>query len=200
MGIFLKRNSDKKKEIINKYNSTSHFYDKRYSQIQSKKYDQILKNYVLDRKIILDAGCGTGLLFEYTIDLFKQEKRIFYSYIANDISWNMLMEFKSKLVNLKKQLEVNLILSDLENLPFRKNTFHSIFSATAFQNLPNILNGVKESLRVVKSNGDIILSILKKKINLEELLSYLEPFVKEIIIIKIDTIEDIIIKGKLLKD
>ncbi len=200
MGIFLKRNSDKKKEIINKYNSTSHFYDKRYSQIQSKKYDQILKNYVLDRKIILDAGCGTGLLFEYIIDLFKQEKRIFYSYIANDISWNMLMEFKSKLVNLKKQLEVNLILSDLENLPFRKNTFHSIFSVTAFQNLPNILNGVKESLRVVKSNGDIILSILKKKINLEELLSFLEPFVKEIIIIKIDTIEDVIIKGKLLKD
>ena len=196
----MKRNSDKKKEIINKYNSTSHFYDKRYSQIQSKKYDQILKNYVLDRKIILDAGCGTGLLFEYISDLLKQEKRIFYSYIANDISWNMLMEFKSKLVNLKKQLEVNLILSDLENLPFRKNTFHSIFSATAFQNLPNILNGVKESLRVVKSNGDIILSILKKKINLEELLSFLEPFVKEIIIIKIDTIEDVIIKGKLLKD
>ena len=196
----MKRNSDKKKEIINKYNSTSHFYDKRYSQIQSKKYDQILKNYVLDRKIILDAGCGTGLLFEYISDLLKQEKRIFYSYIANDISWNMLMEFKSKLVNLKKQLEVNLILSDLENLPFRKNTFHSIFSATAFQNLPNILNGVKESLRVVKSNGDIILSILKKKINLEELLSFLKPFVKEIIIIKIDTIEDVIIKGKLLKD
>ena len=112
----------------------------------------------------------------------------------------MLMEFKSKLVNLKKQFEVNLILSDLENLPFRKNTFHSIFSLTAFQNLPNILNGVKESLRVVKSNGDIILSILKKKINLEELLSFLEPFVKEIIIIKIDTIEDVIIKGKLLKD
>ena len=110
------------------------------------------------------------------------------------------MEFKSKLVNLKKQLEVNLILSDLENLPFRKNTFHSIFSATAFQNLPNILNGVKESLRVVKSNGDIILSILKKSINLEEILSFLEPYVKEIIIIKIDTIEDVIIKGKLLKD
>ncbi len=196
----MKKELDKKREIINKYNSTSHFYDKRYSIIQTEKYNYSFKDYSVNGKIILDAGCGTGLLYEYLFDLIKKNKRISCIYIANDISWNMLTEFKSKIVNRKKRFEANLILSDIENLPIRECTFQSVFSLTAIQNLPSTLDGLKELLRVAKNNSDVIFSILKKKIELNEIILFLKPYVKDLKIIDKEKIEDIIINGRVLKN
>ncbi|MFX1419581.1 MAG: hypothetical protein ACFE9N_11735 [Promethearchaeota archaeon] len=59
------KNYYKKKKIIEKYNSTSYFYDRRYKLIQEEKYEIVLKNYKMDGKIILDLGSGTGLFYEY---------------------------------------------------------------------------------------------------------------------------------------
>ncbi|MFX1590929.1 MAG: hypothetical protein ACFFC1_22570, partial [Promethearchaeota archaeon] len=71
MQIF-KGNYDKKKEIISKYNSTATFYDKRYRKIQEEKYRIILSDFLLEKnKIVLDAGCGSGLLFEFIVKKFK---------------------------------------------------------------------------------------------------------------------------------
>ena len=58
-------NKNKKKNIIKKYNASSHFYDKRYKKIQKEKYEILLKNYQAHGKLILDLGCGTGLSFEW---------------------------------------------------------------------------------------------------------------------------------------
>ena len=61
----LNEESDKKKIIIEKYNSTSSFYDDRYRKIQNEKFELHFKNTNFNCKTLLDAGCGTGLLFEY---------------------------------------------------------------------------------------------------------------------------------------
>ena len=193
------KNSSKKKRIIDEYNASVYYYDKRYSQIQLEKYNLILKNYHLNGKITLDTGCGTGLLFEYISKLKKDEKRVKYKYVAIDISWNMLLEFKSKIINYKSKNNLELILGDIENLPFRENVFHLIFSLTSFQNLPNINRGIEESYRVCINYGDFNFSILSKKLNLDALLNLLKPLSSDIKTINKDELEDIIIQGNFIK-
>jgi len=195
------KNQNKKKSIIEKYNSSSHFYDKRYKAIQEEKYGIILENYGAHGKIILDMGCGTGLFFEYITKSIKKQGERNCNYVAVDISWSMLLRFKSKIFNFNhKNYALNLILSDMEYLPFRENIFDSIFSLTSFQNLPHIQIGITESFRVSKNNADYNFSILKKKFELELLLKILKPKIKEMEVIEKEKLEDFIIQGKLVKD
>ncbi|UCD00482.1 MAG: class I SAM-dependent methyltransferase [Promethearchaeota archaeon] len=190
------KTSNKKKRIIDDYNSSAHFYDRRYRQIQLEKYDLILNNYHLNGKIISDIGCGTGLLFEYISNLKRDEKRVKYKFVAIDISWNMLLEFKSKVENYKTKNNLELILGDIENLPFRGNTFHSIFSLTSFQNLPYLKKGLRESFKVCKNNADFRFSILKKSIDLKNLKDMLKLKIKNPCIINEKELEDFVIVGK----
>ena len=134
------KGSKKKQEIIKNYNDTSHFYDQRYSQIQEEKFEILLNNLELNEKEILDAGCGTGLLLDF-INNLKNYSDVNFNYIGIDISLNMLKEFQSKLSNKSTLWKVNLLLADIEFLPFRENIYDLIFSITAFQNLPTLTHG-----------------------------------------------------------
>ncbi|MFX1320716.1 MAG: class I SAM-dependent methyltransferase [Promethearchaeota archaeon] len=195
----LNKTIGKKKKIISNYNKTASFYDNRYREIQEQKYKIILKNYQFKSKLILDAGCGTGLFIEFIIALTNQKDFIPFIYVGTDISLNMLDKFRFKLQKLKLKYEFNLILSDIENLPFRENVFQCIFSLTSFQNLPNIDEGVRNLYRVGRDKADLNLSILKKNCNLIELMKSLKPLVKNLKTNNKENLEDIIIHGKILK-
>ena len=198
MGMNNSRYSNKKKEIIKKYNSSSSFYDSRYRQIQETKYHIILKNFDLTRKVILDLGCGTGLFIEYVSRRKLEQKKKLDYYVGLDISWNMLLEFRSKFEKLKGK-NISLLLSDIENLPFRENQFFSVLSLTSFQNLPDVKKGIKELLRVSRNRADFKFSILKKKINLKILVDSLKSFVLIDQVLNKENLEDVIIQGKVFK-
>jgi demethylmenaquinone methyltransferase/2-methoxy-6-polyprenyl-1,4-benzoquinol methylase len=191
----------KKSEIQNKYNITSEFYDKRYISIQQEKYNLVVDNLFLQNRIILDEGCGTGLLFEFLLDSYYQSSFLSCRYVAVDISINMLKEFQSKIKENYGDFHTKpfLILTDLENLPFRKNSFNLMFSFTSFQNLPDMEKGLEESFRVLSYMGEFFVSILKKKIKSEKLYNLLKPLTNNLRIIEKDSIEDIIFLGKGLK-
>ena len=195
---------DKKREIITKYNASSHFYDKRYSQIQNEKYDIIIQNFVLNYKIILDAGCGTGLLFEFIeYSLKKRIQKIeFFRFVGIDISWNMLKIFSKKIKDMDKigiKKKINLILSDLENLPFRDGVFSSVIATTALQNLPTVHKGIKELIRVARNLADFNITILKKNIDIGELKMKIIPKLNNLVIENPADIEDVIIQGNVNK-
>jgi len=186
---------NKKKEIINKYDLSADIYDKRYRAIQEEKYHIVLDNCILKEKRVLDLGCGTGLLIEYILKSKDYHHILKSKYIAVDISLKMMIKFKNKLLKLGKKPNVLFVLSDMENLPFRKNSFNLIISLTSFQNLPNILNGVRESLRVSTNECDFKFSILRKKLELDKVINLLKPYVKDFKVVNKENIEDVIITG-----
>jgi ubiquinone/menaquinone biosynthesis C-methylase UbiE len=189
--------NNKKREIIDKYNQTSEFYDRRYEKIQEDKYFLILNDITINEKVILDTGCGTGLLFDYMESSFKNSNNQDYHYVGVDISINMLKRFRFKIDQKAKRID--LILSDLENLPLRENTIDLLFSFTSLQNLPDIIQGIRESFRVVKNGADVHFSILKKRLNKEKLISIIKPKLMHMKIIERESIEDTLFTGIALK-
>ncbi len=189
--------NNKKREIIDKYNQTSEFYDRRYEKIQEDKYRLILNDIRINEKVILDTGCGTGLLFDYMKSSFENLFNHDYHYVGVDISINMLKRFYFKID--QKAKNIDLILSDLENLPLRDNTFDLLFSFTSLQNLPDIIQGIRESFRVVKNGAEVHFSILKKRLNKKKLISIIEHKLKHMKIIERESIEDTLFTGITLK-
>ena len=100
---------------------------------------------------------------------------------------------------MKNSPNVSLILSDIENLPFRENSFNLIFSFTSFQNLPNYREGFQEISRVALKDSDLKFSILKKKLELTTFINMIKPYLKNFEIINEELLEDIIIQGKISK-
>ena len=196
----LNKDSEKKKNIIAKYNSTSRFYDDRYRNIQNSKFKLLLKNFKFDDKIILDAGCGTGLLFEFFLRFNQRMLNRKLRYIGLDISWKMLKQFLYKINKRSSIKRVNLILGDIENLPFREEKIHQIFAVTSFQNLYNIEKGLKELIRVGQHGTSLNLSILGKNLNLDSIYSCLKSETANLNLITLEKVEDVIIQGNLLKE
>ncbi|MFX0136242.1 MAG: class I SAM-dependent methyltransferase [Candidatus Hodarchaeota archaeon] len=148
----------KKFDIISKYDQTAKHYDKRYNSIQNLKFNLIfqkIKKFKTD--IILDLGCGTGLLF----NLLKNRADLL---VGMDISKKML---EIALIS-KKSNYLHLICADAEFLPFRNNIFSTIFSITVLQNLPNPVISINEVSRVCKKGGFTIFTALKKDLELKQ--------------------------------
>jgi ubiquinone/menaquinone biosynthesis C-methylase UbiE len=192
--------SDKKRKIIEDYNLSSQYYDKRYQEIQSQKYRRFFENIQIQNNIILDAGCGTGLLLEYIFQKTRLLTLIKYKYAGVDISINMLKKFQSKLDYFGIAKYFSLVLADVENLPFRDNIFDKIFSFTVFQNLVDIEKAFNDSIRSGKAKFDIIITILKKASNLEEFGNTVKKKLKKYSFDCNPDMEDNIIWGSISKN
>ena len=178
----VKMNEQKKKEIIDSYNSESYneIYDRRYKAIQFEKFEPFWQPLDEDPFFLMDYGCGTGLLWDFfnsKIQNNEQSEKI--RFISIDISKGMLNIFKNKL-NLANILpkshfkDVQLVCCDGEYLPFRSNHFKYIYAITSLQNLSNLDLGLKEINRVKKKGAIIAISYLQKKISKELLIKKLK--------------------------
>jgi len=196
----LNEESDKKKIIIEKYNSTSSFYDDRYRKIQNEKFELHFKNTNFNSKTLLDAGCGTGLLFEYISSLNDNNLGRTLRYIGTDISWKMLKHFYNKTKKIESTVNTHLILGDIENFPFREDKFNLIFSITTLQNLHDLKKGLKEIIGVGKENAALKLSILRKQLKLEEVITYLNSRMINLKLEIVEDVEDVFIQGNLNKN
>lgn len=121
-------------------------YDMRYTEEQQAKYALILDE-LPDADLVLDNGCGTGLLFPL----------IDSSLVGLDLSGELLRTARERLTNVQY-----LVQGDSEYLPFRDNVFDSVVSVTVVQNLvkPEIL--AVESARVARLGSSVIISSLKR--------------------------------------
>jgi ubiquinone/menaquinone biosynthesis C-methylase UbiE len=149
---------NKKRRIMRRYDLTAHIYDMRYSEEQTEKIDAALETVDMKKhSIILDVGCGTGLLFNHVAGRAE-------TIVGLDISRKILLQAKER---SRKFANVYLIWADADSLPFNDEVFSHVFAITLIQNMPSPVKTLKEVERVTKNDAAIIVTGLKKKFSLE---------------------------------
>ncbi len=129
-----------------------------YAEEQRVKIETSLKKVEFNENgLILDCGCGTGLLFEYVA---KKADMV----VGLDFSRGILAEAKRRAEAFGS---ISLVLADADYPPFRDSAFSHVFAVTLLQNMPNPEKTLAEICRVAKENAYIIVTGLKKKFSLD---------------------------------
>jgi ubiquinone/menaquinone biosynthesis C-methylase UbiE len=137
-------------------------YDIRYAEEQIAKYETILEKVDLeDHEILLDDGCGTGLLLRSLSSVT----------VGIDSSFQLLSAAHLK---TKGMYNIHLIQADADQLPTRSRVFHKISSVTLIQNIPDPLQTILEMKRVGRAGSTLIITALKKAFNLSTFEQTLE--------------------------
>ena len=154
-----------KKHVLSRYDAGSHTYDKLYREEQLKKYQrcwaQLRKG---TNRLLLDCGCGTGMLLEQLSD---QGNLL----VGVDYSHAMLTLARSK---VGSSPAVGLICADADSLPFKSEAFDLVVSFTILGNLPSYEATVIEMARVAKAEAQVILSFVKKNLQPEDVARSME--------------------------
>jgi len=133
------------------YDVTSSFYDALYEGEQIRKFRVAYRLAPLPLKeVVLDAGCGTGLITER----LRGGGRFV---VGVDFSKGMLRRAKGRLGSR----DTDLVLGDVERLPFRPRSFGLVLCLTVLQNCEP-LKAISSLLRALKSGGFLVLSYLKR--------------------------------------
>ena len=160
----------KKLGAMKHYDAVAKIYDLQYGREQRMKMEFALKNLHLKFKsLVLDVGCGTGILFEYLSGKVE-------ILVGIDISKNILKKAKEKLEGVDN---VFLIQADADHLPFPSEVFDAIFAVTLLQNMPSPITTLKEMGRVAKSGAPILVTGLKKGFSFEDFKMMLKDFLLE---------------------
>jgi ubiquinone/menaquinone biosynthesis C-methylase UbiE len=145
----------KKRRIMMRYDTTASIYDERYAEEQTAKVEAALKNIKIEKQwLILDVGCGTGILFDHIADRAN-------GIVGLDFSKKNLLQAKERM-GKKSLRNVQLIQADADNMPFHKEVFNTAFAMTILQNTPNPSETLVEIKRVVRDDAFLVITGLKK--------------------------------------
>jgi ubiquinone/menaquinone biosynthesis C-methylase UbiE len=135
------------------YNSVSRTYDGYYLDTVSIFEDKVTRNYIQrflsENALVLDAGCGTGNI---SLEFSNYVENV----IGFDLSKNMIIQ-----LNHKKPLSNYLVsMADLENIPFKDNTFDLVISLYGpLSYCPDFNKACYEITRVLKRGGYLVASV-----------------------------------------
>tara|TARA_Y100000590_G_C15701131_1_gene1006825 strand:- start:318 stop:1274 length:957 start_codon:yes stop_codon:yes gene_type:complete len=109
----------------------------------------------LNGKKILDAGCGNGVLTN-ALTLFGS------NVVGSDISKSVI-----KASSLRNSLAYNpdkvfFVQSDLNSLPFEKETFDFIYSSGVLHHTPDTRNSFESVVKHLKKDGKIFIWLYRK--------------------------------------
>jgi ubiquinone/menaquinone biosynthesis C-methylase UbiE len=140
-----------KKRALAYYNVLSSVYD----VLNPYLYTSSMRGEVaklVDRDeplLVLDVGCGTG----YTTEGVLRRLDV-CEVVGVDLNPRQLGK---ALRNLGlERARTSLSRGDVENLPFKNETFDAVVSVGAIEYFPNPERALKEMSRVVKSNGVVV--------------------------------------------
>lgn len=105
-----------------------------------------------EHAVVGDFGCGNG---RHTVEIAKKCQKA----IGIDISINLL---KIVQMNLKIYPNVDLIHAHLSSIPLRNDSLDGILFIASLHNIPkkrNRVHSLKETYRVLKRNGRMLLSV-----------------------------------------
>ena len=110
-----------------------------------------IKNSLSNKKYnkLLDIGCGKGFTGKSIINFCK-------NYYGIDISSSAVKIAKKKIKN------GNFVVGSALNLPYEDKTFDLIVCSEVLEHIPKFKKAIKEISRVVKTNGDVIVTCPNK--------------------------------------
>lgn len=110
---------------------------------------------VQNDKIILDAGCGSGI---YSFMLAKDGWKV----ISADYSLNMIKVTKDKLKSGNNS-EPRLVVTDVNTLPVKSNAVNYIVCFGVLQHLYDAELAIKEFARILPEGGMLLINAPNKK-------------------------------------
>lgn len=129
------------------YDRVANFYDGMFLVAEwfvSRKRNELLMQA---EGLILEVGAGTGSSFKD----YPPGKQI----IAIDASKGMLRIAEKKIKAYNNQTELQL--ADAQDLPFKDETFDTIFTSLVFCSVHNPFRGLREMRRVLKKDGCLLM-------------------------------------------
>jgi len=157
----------RKREAIRHYDRLAAVYDTLYGEEQRMKIKLALAAVpVTGSDAVLDAGCGTGLLYDYiggALGLL----------VGVDTSLGLLKVAAHRSNRRRGRSSVCLVCADIEYLPFPRRIFDKVFAFTLLQNVEDPSVALHEMIRVVKEHFVIVVSGLKKSFSEEGLRCFL---------------------------
>jgi len=101
---------------------------------------------------VLDIGCGDGAFTE-------EAMRLTGNVVGLDFSEEMLNAAKKRLTHLP---EIEWLNGDASAMPFHDESFDTVLSVAMLGMVPDPLGVIRESYRVLKPGGQLILAILNR--------------------------------------
>ncbi len=146
------------------YDVTSEMYEERYGDEQKRKYKKALEKVNVSDRTLLDVGCGSGLFFR---EVTENARLV----VGVDISRKLLLKAKEEARTFPNAF---MLQADADHLPFEKESFDIVLSFTMLQNMPNPNKTLIEIKRVIKREGKVVVTGLKKAFRLEKFMDVLE--------------------------
>ena len=146
------------------YDVTAEMYEERYGDEQQRKYKKALEKINISGKALLDVGCGSGLFFR---EVSKDAMMV----VGVDISPKLLLKAKEQASAFSNTFVLH---ADADHLPFKKGCFDDVFAFTVLQNMPNPDETLSELKMVMKGEGKVVVTGLKKAFPLEKFMDVLE--------------------------
>ncbi len=153
-----------KQTVMQRYNETAEGYEELHAQEQKAKYYVGLKDLNVVQKVVLDVGCGSGLLFQEV----ESNVRLI---VGLDISRKLLVKANEK---AKAFENVAVVQADADYLPFQRGSFNVVFSFTVLQNVPEPTKTLVEMKRVAEKDGKLVVTALKKAFTIPFFMDLIE--------------------------
>jgi ubiquinone/menaquinone biosynthesis C-methylase UbiE len=160
-----------KRKVMQCYDLTAEMYEERYAEEQRAKYETALKTTNVLGTMVLDAGCATGLFFDYIASKAS-------SVVGIDISHRLLLKASKRARFFENAF---VLQADVDYLPFKEELFQAIFAFTVLQNMPNPSETLIELKRVAKHDGRMVVTGLKKAFSETKFMSLLEEAASNIV-------------------
>ena len=161
------RSPEEKRDVMRYYDELAGSYNSLYGDEQDLKIGLALGVVRLkDSDLVLDVGCGTGLLFDHIEESVSQ-------IVGLDLSSGLLKVAAERSKKIRERCKVSIIRADADFMPFREEIFDMIFAFTLLQNLPDPAVTVQEITRVAQTDSTIVITGLKKSFSEERIKSIL---------------------------
>ncbi|MHA1214987.1 MAG: class I SAM-dependent methyltransferase [Candidatus Hodarchaeales archaeon] len=137
------------KTIQKRYDWYSSFYDKFEAPMEQMAFS-LLRTKVMGslKGNVLEVGVGTGKNLPY----YRSRTKV----TGIDISPGMLGKAKKKVRTLRLK-NIELRLMNAEKMSFEDETFDTVVCTFVLCSVPEPVKAIKEMLRVLKPNGNIIM-------------------------------------------